>query len=268
MAVNYGWLQKNIFNIIMDGVSSSTESSSGNKTPPNKNQKPSDPNKLCGLANSSNVNKIYPRSTKWLNGPNPVVVNATNSPEYVVNLKNQPVVKYSKTLVTPKEYITSAEKIINRLAPNARSLHKKLILTSAFAISRQEQGGPDGGFKGFNNNIAGIEASGFSVYAATDVVGKVKLTEGGTGKDKFYYAFKDVGAGLVPLLSKIMDRNMWAVGGTSNEFAWRYFRDWNGYGARTTKSYSQHKDDCILISNFESIYRSAISQVNKFSSYK
>jgi GH24 family phage-related lysozyme (muramidase) len=28
MAVNYGWLQKNIFNIIMDGVSSSTESSS------------------------------------------------------------------------------------------------------------------------------------------------------------------------------------------------------------------------------------------------
>ena len=228
---------------------------------------PKDPNKICGLTNAKNVNQTYPRSTKWY-GTSQIIVAPSNPPKFVVNLNKQPIVKFSKTIVTPRQYVKDAENIIDKLAPNAKSSYKKAILTSAFAISRQEQGGPGGGFKGFNNNISGIEASGFSVYSASDVVGKVILTEGGTGKKKEYYAFKDIGAGLVPLLSKIMERNMWATGGTPNEFAWRYFRDWNGYGARTTQSYAKHMDDCILISNFENIYKSALSQVNQFSKYK
>lgn len=226
---------------------------------------PLDPNKLCGLASSNNVNNIYPRSKKWLKGPADVIVVASNPPTVSINLSKQPIVKYQKTLVTPEEYIKAAEKIINKLAPGAKSNYKRAILTSAFTISRQEQGSGTG-FKGFNNNISGIEASGFSVYSADDVVGRVKLTEGGTGKEKFYYAFSSIGSGLVPLLSKIMDRNMFATGGSPNEFAWRYFRDWNGFGGRTTSTYATHRDDCKLISNLESLYKSALKQIDKYCS--
>ena len=74
----------------------------------------------------------------------------------------------------------------------------------------------------------------------------------------------------VPLISKIMDRNMFATGGTPNEFAWRYFRDWNGYGARTTKKYKTDptQDDCDIIASNESIYKNTLSIVNSYSKYK
>ena len=228
------------------------------------------PDKVCGTASASNVNTVYPRTVKWQNGPAPVIVNVSNKPNVSINLSSQPVVKYSKTIVTAKEYIKAAETIIDKLAPSASSANKKKILISAFAISRAEQGYEKTSFKGFNNNISGIESSGFSVYSKSDVVGKVSLTEGGTGKKKFYYAFSDLSSGLVPLISKIMDRNMYATGGQPNEFAWRYFRDWNGYGARTKDKYSEDPnwDDCDIINTFESSYRTALAQVNSYSKYK
>jgi hypothetical protein len=227
------------------------------------------PDKLCGLASANNVNQVYPKSVKWQGGNAPVIIQVTNKPGVVINLSSQPVVRYSKTIVTTKQYIQAAEKIIDQLAPSASKTHKKQVLISAFSISKAEQG--DGnGFKGFNNNISGVESSGFSVYNKSDVIGKVSLTEGGTGKKKYYYAFSSLSAGLVPLISKIMDRNMFATGGTPNEFAWRYFRDWNGYGARTTKRYKTDptQDDCDIIASNESIYKNTLSSVNLYSKYK
>jgi hypothetical protein len=228
------------------------------------------PNKVCGLASANNVNTVYPRSVKWQLGTSPVIVNASNPPGVSINLKNQPTVKYSKTIVTAKEYIKVAETIIDKLAPSASTLNKKKILISAFAISRAEQGYEKTSFRGFNNNISGIESSGFSVYKKSDVVGKVSLPEGDTEIPKYYYAFSSISAGLVPLISKIMERNMFATGGQPNEFAWRYFRDWNGYGARGTTRYSTdpNYDDCDIINNFESSYRTALTQVNSYSKYK
>jgi hypothetical protein len=227
------------------------------------------PDKLCGLASANNVNTVYPKSIKWQGGNAPVIVQVTNKPSVVINLSSQPVVTYSKTIVTAKQYIQAAEKIIDQLAPSASKTHKKQILISAFSISKAEQGYGDG-FKGFNNNISGVESSGFSVYNKSDTIGKVSLTEGGTGKKKYYYAFSSLSAGLVPLISKIMDRNMFATGGTPNEFAWRYFRDWNGYGARTKTKYQTdpNHDDCDIIASNESIYKNALSIVNSYSKYK
>jgi hypothetical protein len=227
------------------------------------------PDKLCGLASANNVNQVYPKSVKWQGGNAPVIVQVTNKPSVVINLSSQPVVTYSKTIVTAKQYIQAAEKIIDQLAPSASKTHKKQILISAFSISKAEQGYGDG-FKGFNNNISGVESSGFSVYNKSDTIGKVSLTEGGTGKKKYYYAFSSLSAGLVPLISKIMDRNMFATGGTPNEFAWRYFRDWNGYGARTKTKYQTdpNHDDCDIIASNESIYKNTLSIVNSYSKYK
>jgi hypothetical protein len=227
------------------------------------------PDKLCGLASANNVNTVYPKSVKWQGGKAPVIVQVTNKPSVVINLSSQPVVTYSKTIVTAKQYIQAAEKIIDQLAPSASKNHKKQILISAFSISKAEQGYGDG-FKGFNNNISGVESSGFSVYNKSDTIGKVSLTEGGTGKKKYYYAFSSLSAGLVPLISKIMDRNMFATGGTPNEFAWRYFRDWNGYGARTKTKYQTdpNHDDCDIIASNESIYKNTLSIVNSYSKYK
>jgi hypothetical protein len=226
------------------------------------------PDKVCGTASANNVNTVYPKSVKW-NGTAPVIITVTNKPSVSINLSNQPVVSYSKTIVSAQEYIKAAETVIDKLAPNASTANKKKVLVAAFAISKAEQG-YQSGFKGFNNNISGIESSGFSVYKLSDVVGKVSLTEGGTGKKKFYYAFSTITAGLAPLLSKIMDRNMFATGGSPNEFAWRYFRDWNGYGARTKDKYSTDPnwDDCDIISTFESSYKTALSSVNSYSKYK
>lgn len=241
-----------------------------NKATNSVKQLSKNPDKVCGATSYNNVNKVYPRSKKWMGGSAPVIVESNPPPFTTINLGSQPTVKYVKTIVTPQEYIKAAESVIEKMAPNASKTNKKKILISAFAISRKEQGGPNQGFKGFNNNISGVEASGFQVYSKSDVVGKVILPEGGTGKTKAYYAFKSVDAGLVPLISKIMDRNMFAIGGSKNEWAWRWFRDWNGYGARGTNTYQTNPeyDDCDIISNAESLYSQAETQVNIYSKYR
>ena len=90
-------------------------------------------------------------------------------------------------------------------------------------------------------------------------------------------AFKDLSSGLVPVISKILERNMFATGGPANEFAWRYFRDWNGYGGRTTEHYAlpsnqkskagvsgYDSDDCKIISGIESAYDKAAAYVKQY----
>jgi hypothetical protein len=228
--------------------------------------------KLCGLANYKNVDKVYPKSVNWY-GSAPVVVTASKLPSVSVNLKTVPVVARKKTTYTSKQVVEAAKTTLNRMAPNASEKNKKLIISAALAIAISEQS-----LSGYNHNLTGVEASGFQVFSSSDVVGKTVLNEGNeTGKVKEYYAFKDVATGLIPVLSTILKRNMFATGGTANEFAWRYFRDWNGYGARTTAHYAlpsnqktpkgvkgYDSDDCIIISNVESTYNKAVKSVNQY----
>jgi hypothetical protein len=214
------------------------------------------------IPTADEANKTYPRSTKWQRGTSPVIVNPSNPPTYRVNLDALQVVQYSQTIVTPQQYITAAEKIINSLAPSATGAHKKQILISAYAISRAEQGGPNGGFKGFNNNISGIESSGFKVYSANDVAGKVTATEGGTNKKKFYYAFTTLSAGLVPPITNIMNRNMFSPSGDPEEWAWRWYRDWNGYGAR-----DKQPSDCANVGVAIAAYKTAKSYVDRYTTF-
>ena len=217
----------------------------------------------CGGLSEDTIKLLYPRTTLF-NGLATPIVKLENTPTVNVKLDKQPIVPYSKTLVSPQSYIEAAEKTINQLAPNASIENKRKILISAFAISKNEQGS-GAGFKGFNNNISGIESSGFNVFAASDTTGKVKLTEGGTGKDKFYYAFSDLSAGLVPLISNIIKRNMFSLSGELKEAAWRWYRDWNGFGARTKTNFTS---DCDVINEVLPNYAYATSQVDKYSTFK
>jgi hypothetical protein len=61
-----------------------------------------------------------------------------------------------------------------------------------------------------------------------------------------------------------MERNMFDTGGGANEWAWRYFRDWNGYGARTLPKYN---GDCPIISGNETKYKNAMNKVNGLTKY-
>lgn len=224
----------------------------------------SKPDEVCG-ASTNNVDTTYPRSTLWKKGPMAPIANIENTPSVTIDLASQPEVVYSKTEVTPQEYITAAEAVIEKLIPSATKDIKKKVLYSAYVVSRTEQGGKNGGFKGFNNNISGVESSGFSVFAATDVVGKVQATEGGTGKSKFYYAFANLQAGLVPLISNVIKRNMTDNGGGSNEWAWRSYRDWNGYGSRTKPTY---ESDCVTVAGREKAYNDNKKYVDQYTTYK
>jgi hypothetical protein len=42
----------------------------------------------------------------------------------------------------------------------------------------------------------------------------------------------------------------------ANEFAWRYFRDWNGYGAEIN-----YPSDCTIINNNEGTYKKSLKKV-------
>lgn len=223
----------------------------------NNNVSSNIPYAACGGATSSTVDNTYPRSILW-GGKSPVLVPVLNSPSYRVNLNNQSEVNYQKTKATPQEYIKSAEELINTLNPNANTAYKKEILIAALSISISEQG-----LSGFNYNLSGVESSGFSVFNAGDIAGKVQAIEGGTGKRKYYYAFTSLKAGLIPLISTIMKRNMFAIGGTSGEFAWRWYRDWNGYGAR-----AKGTTDCQNIESVTTSYNDAKAKVNLYSTFR
>jgi hypothetical protein len=53
------------------------------------------------------------------------------------------------------------------------------------------------------------------------------------------------------------------------EFAWRYYRDWNGYGARTLPDYqSGQLNEADIINGGISRYRTSINTVNKYTTFK
>jgi len=58
---------------------------------------------------------------------------------------------------------------------------------------------------------------------------------------------------------------MFATKGDPGEWTWRYYRDWNGYGARTKTTF---KSDCDVVESLLSIYKAAETQVNKYSVYR
>jgi hypothetical protein len=62
---------------------------------------------------------------------------------------------------------------------------------------------------------------------------------------------------------------MFAQADDSNQWAWRYYRDWNGYGARTLPAYKNGTlTDCQIISGGEAKYNKALNSVNQYSIYK
>jgi hypothetical protein len=225
------------------------------------------PDTVCGLASPNNVDTIYPKSVKW-SGTQPVIAPATSLPTVSVNLSSKPEVARVTTLATYQEFIQAADALVNTMIPGASRQIKKRVVTSALSVGIREQGS-GGKIKGFNNNLTGVEASGFKVFTASDVNGKVKATEGGTGIVKFYYSFSSLKVGLIPLVSKIIERNMFAQADDPNQWAWRYYRDWNGYGARTLPAYKNGTlTDCDIITGNETVYNQALAAVNLYSSFK
>ena len=221
------------------------------------------PSEVCYGASTDTVNTVYPKSVKF-GGNAAVLVLPTTSPTISISKNSLNVVAYKETIVTPAEYVAAVERVIEKLAAGATPANKKKILISAYAISRSEQGGPNGGFRGFNNNISGIESDGFKVFTATDVNGKVEATEGGTNLKKYYYSFSSLDAGLVPLISTIMNRNMFATGNSAGEWAWRWYRDWNGFGARTKKDYVS---DCDVVNSVITNYNFAANIIPSLTRY-
>jgi len=221
----------------------------------------------CGNANSSNVDTVYPRSKKWRNGPQQVIAPIEQSPTITINLRTQRVVPFIRTIVTYQQYIVAAEAMIDKMIPSQPKNIKKLILTAALATAIKEQG-RGGKIQGFNNNLTGVESSGFKVFTSSDVNGKVQATEGGTGRKKYYYSFSNIKSGLVPLISKIIDRNMFAQDSNPAQYGWRWFRDWNGYGARSTPEYiNGTRNDCDIVDGAADVYRTALTSVNQHSKY-
>jgi hypothetical protein len=221
----------------------------------------------CGKASPNTLDKIYPKSVKW-GGTQPVVAPATSLPTVSVNLGSKPEVTRVTTLATYQQFIQAADSLVNTMIPGASKQVKKRIVTSALTVGIREQGS-EGKIKGFNNNLTGVESSGFKVFSASDVNGKVKATEGGTGIQKYYYSFSSLKVGLIPLVSNIIQRNMFAQTDDPNEWGWRYYRDWNGFGARTLPSYKTGSlSDCQLISGSEYTYKTALAAVNSYSSFK
>ena len=225
------------------------------------------PNEQCGMASFNDADVVYPRSTT--RGGNIIpYITIENRPKVRINLNEQPIVQYVKTIVTPKDLVLELERVINKIAPNAKSELKKKVLTSAYAISVLETSKEGSNFRGFNNNLNGVESSGFKVFNTSDVNGRVQLPENDaqgnpTNRIKNYYSFSNLSSGLVPVVTSIMDRNMYALQNGeagANEFAWRYFRDWNGYGAQ-----DKFSSDCTLISSAESAYKKSLSAINQYS---
>jgi hypothetical protein len=220
-------------------------------------------NASCGKATPSTVDTVYPRSVKWQRGTQPVIVQLTNPPTYKVILMSLAPVSFITTRFSAEDVIKAAERVIDKIAPTTSAANKKRVITATLAIAIKEQG-----LKGFNYNLSGVEASGFNVFSASDVNGRVQATEGGTGKKKWYYSFTSLDSGLVPSISSIMSRNMFGQNDEPNEFAWRWYRDWNGYGGRTTEDYIAGKrTDCDIIRGAELVYIRAMKDVNRYSKY-
>ena len=213
---------------------------------------------VVGQASQDTVNDVYPRSTKWRNGPEPVRIPITNPPKVAIDLNSKREVPYKQTLVTYSEYVAAAKKVTKKINPSITPSQLKAVVTAALSVAKIEQG-VGSKIKGFNNNLTGVESSGFKVFKNSDVNGKVYGKEGGTGLRKAYYSFTSIDTGLAPLISKIIERNMFPKDpNNANEFAWRYARDWNGYGFQTKSTF---KNNGVNIKAIENRYLSSLKQV-------
>ena len=97
MAINYSWLQKNVFNIIMDGISSADENTNG--TSPSSNSSPSKNTNLIGIINAQSKGtgaiaeaaKGVGQSSYGIKGPNAQLQDLSNKAltlEAINNLVN------------------------------------------------------------------------------------------------------------------------------------------------------------------------------------
>lgn len=214
----------------------------------------------CGKASFNDVNNIYPK-TKLFYGSAEPILKISDQPTISIKKSDYPTVEFKQTIVTEKDFVIAVEEIIDILIRNATKDQKFNVLLSAFVKSKQEQG-TNGGFRGFNNNISGVESDGFKVFNKDDVDGQVFATEGGTNIRKPYYSFKNLGAGLIPSITTIINRNLF---GDANEWAWRYYRDWNGFGGRTLTTYVS---ECTSIKKLESLYNTYKPTVMNLTKYK
>ena len=61
-----------------------------------------------------------------------------------------------------------------------------------------------------------------------------------------------------------MNRNMFATGNSAGEWAWRWYRDWNGFGARTKKDYVS---DCDVVNSVITNYNFAANIIPSLTRY-
>jgi hypothetical protein len=224
---------------------------------------------VCGLASPNTVDTVYPRSKNWQSGPQPQIIIATKSPPVVINLSSQPIAPKKWITVTYQQYIQALDPLIDFMIPGESKIMKKRVAAASLATAISEQGSSPGKISANNYNFNGVEASGFKVFSTSDVNGKYNANEGETGIPKYYYSFTNIKAALSPLLNEILRRNMFAQTDNPNEWAWRYYRDWNGYGGRTLPDYKNGTlTDCQIISFRESMYNTALNAINQYSKFK
>lgn len=229
------------------------------------------PDEACIDGVSPNtVNDAYPRTTKYRGGPDTPEITITNAPTHTVQLASFTEYQdFEWTYVDYVDLVPIIEKVIDKLAIGASNELKAKVLASAIGIAKLEQGHTSTTVRGFNNNLTGVESSGFKVWQASDVLGKVQALEGGTEQYKDYYAFASIEVGYVPLISSIIDRNIYPVK-TNNgaEWGWRWYRDWNGYGFRVLPEYTGGQiTDCDLIKEKKGTWNFAVGIVNANSKY-
>jgi hypothetical protein len=127
---------------------------------------------------------------------------------------------FKRTITTPQELIKQGkEKKID-----------KQLLKSIISVIRIEQN-----YKGFNNNLSGVEALGW-LGIEKYINGYVYATEGGTGRRKPFVSFKSLGDQLEFLVIKFNNKNLKISNSqSSTDWAKLWYDKWNGYGARSKK---------------------------------
>jgi len=232
---------------------------------------PTDPNKKCGKAAgnhctdlSIHVDTVYPKTTFFGGTSSPkIAISKLNLPIIPVKKSSLPEVAKQWTKLSKKDFVKKAKNVINFVCPRASKEEKNEVLTALYAKCSIEQ--PPWSTGGPGNNYFGIEGSSWKVYP--EDIGKMqrmRASEGGTNISKFYWSFDTVEIGMKIVVSIIVTRSMHGAVGASledraNEYAWRYFRDWNGYGARILPSWKGN--DCNPIGTSTNAYKAAINDI-------
>lgn len=148
------------------------------------------------------------------------LLNPTTSAIYNLDLYNklggeQP---FKQTITTPQELIKQGkEKKID-----------KQLLKSIITVIKIEQS-----YKGFNNNLSGTHPYKWPGIESKSN-GYVYAIEGGTGKKLPYVSFKSLGDQIEFLIAAFNRKNLKISNSQSaTDWAKSYYKNWNGYGART-----------------------------------